>query len=305
MKPQQRLYAWLVLLATALQIPAVSAQSRDYDIDLRGDMVPLYDCRIFSDFRDRRECNNLRRNVDSRWERMGHAVSCYDMRNRIDRSNCFDFSQNLTRYASSMINCSQFRHARVDRDRCETVRRAYINGYFPAERMSAYDNVTTTTTVVVNERPRPQINQCDGQAYDRAMENWRVQTEERRRRGSKRAVVGAVATIGGLLLGSSDNRTVRAVGEGVTVGGLLLTTWGLVDVMEADLSMPHMSSYCRNSYVSETRMVVVERQECVTTRYYEGNRYSSRYYTEVKCQNRRYVTFEEFEPWDSGRPVRY
>ena len=112
--------------------------------------------------------------------------------------------------------------------------------------------------------------------------------------------------IAGVILGGSNDGTTRTVGGLLQIGGVTLIALGLVDLASAGLSLPGRNSNCRDYYVSETRMVTYERQECRTTQWTEHGWGSSRSYYEVQCESHSYVTYEQdFQPWHSGRPYRY
>lgn len=294
------LLTFILLLSHLVVVGRVEAQVTYAKVVGDRSHVPLYDCEIFAHSRDRNKCHDLRRGENVRWENGGYAVSCYDL-GRGRRESCLSLADNII-FDNSRIDCSFLRGDREDQRRCEITKRAYFDGRF-YDRGVSRDTHVTTTTVVTNTYSNRTT--CDTRAYDRALENWRVRKEEQRKKGQTRAAVGIATTIGGIILGASNDRTAQDIGRGLTVGGVLLTSWGMVEMIDADNSYPHLDPYCRTSWTSETRRVVVERQECMTTRYSEQNRYSSRYYYEVTCQNKRYVTFEEFSPWERGQEVTY
>ena len=300
-------YVIMLSLAFLNAIPA-KAQTRTYYKDLSDRAhVPLYDCEIYSSSRDRNKCMDLKRGESVRWENDGYAVSCYDL-SRARRDSCLNLAEDLTFNVHRMIDCSSIRDRESQRQ-CEITKLAYFEGRFHdrgSDRVTRPPQTTTTTTTIISNGPGYSTRTtCDMNAYDRAVDRWRIKKEEQRKKGQTKTAVGVVATIGGIILSGSGNRTTSTIGQGLAIGGVLLTTWGLVEMIDADISYPHLDPYCQTDWIKETRMVVVERQECVTTRYSERNRYSSRYYYEVNCSNKRYVTFEEFSPWDRGSVVTY
>jgi hypothetical protein len=272
--------AAFLLFMTLIQVTPAEAQSRTKSISLRdANYVPLYDCSIFRSSRDQRDCEDLARGENVRFENEGYAFNCYDL-SRSRQSKCLVMATDIL-YNDRAIECNRFD------DRCKATKAAYREGsFFNNYREEPVYRSTTT---------------CDMAMYDRAHNNWSVRNEEQMRKGSKKATIGLITTIGGLLLSTSRNNTVSAIGTGVAIGGVFLTTWGLVEMIDAESTYPHLDSYCKTNWESERRTVIVERQECVTTRYSERGYNSSRYYYEVNCSNKRYVTFEEFEPWNEGR----
>jgi hypothetical protein len=307
---------FLMLMVSSL----VNAQTRTEYKDLSDRAhVPLYDCSIFENQRDRTKCNDLKTGEYIRFENSGYAINCYDL-SRSRQYMCLRFADEVLFNASSMINCDYIRDA-VSARQCQITKLGYLEGRFSdrgSDRGSdrRYDNnnrggsystssstTTTSSTVITNEPVYTSTTTCDVSSYDRALNGWRIRKEEQRKKGQTRAAVGVLTTIGGIILSGSNNRTTRTIGQGLTIGGVFLTTWGLVEMIDADMTYPHMDPYCKTTWVQEQRMVVIEEQQCVTTRYSENNRYSSRYYYEVNCSNKRYVTFEEFRPWNEGRAV--
>lgn len=301
----------LILFVSTL----VQAQTRTEYKDLSDRAhIPLYDCSIYSNARHQARCNDLKLGEYIRFENGGYAVSCYDL-SRSRQHVCLRLADELFFNAATMLNCDYIRDAVAARQ-CQITKLGYFEGKFydrgsdrrEERRYDRYDGYgnsssTTTTTVIKDEPVYTTRTTCDVNSYDRALENWRIRKEEQRKKGQTRAAVGVLTTIGGIILSGSNNRTTRTIGQGLTIGGVFLTTWGLVEMIDADASYPHMDPYCKTSWVSEQRMVVIEEQQCVTTRYSENNRYSSRYYYEVNCSNKRYVTFEEFRPWNEGRTI--
>lgn len=307
---------FLMLMVSSL----VNAQTRTEYRDLSDRAhVPLYDCSIFNNQRHQARCNDLKAGEYIRFENSGYAINCYDLRSRTQM--CLRFADELFFNASTMINCDYIRDAVAARQ-CQITKLGYFEGKFydrGSDRRDdrrddrRYDNrggyssssttTTTTTTVIDNGPVYSSTTTCDVRSYDRALERWRIKNEEQRKKGQTRAAVGVLTTIGGIILSGSNNRTTRTIGQGLTIGGVFLTTWGLVEMIDADISYPHLDPYCKTTWVQEQRMVVIEEQQCVTTRYSENNRHSSRYYYEVNCSNKRYVTFEEFRPWNEGRSV--
>lgn len=293
------LFYFVLLLATYLPSSLVSAQTRTYFKDLSDrSFVPLYDCSIYASSRDREKCYDLSRGENVRFENEGYAVSCYDL-SRSRRNSCLNLAENIF-HDSSRLQCGHLYRDREALRQCEITKLAYFEGRFQ-------DNSRSRATTVIT-RPvttyRTETT-CDVDGYDRAVDRWRERKEEQRKKGQTRAAVGIAATIGGIILSGSNDRGTRNLGAGLAVGGVLLTSWGLVEISDADMTYPHMDPYCKTNWTQETRMVVVERQECVTNRYSENTRFSSRYYYEVICSNKRYVTFEEFSPWERGRQVTY
>lgn len=303
-------FSLLILFISTL----VQAQTRTEYKDLSDRAhVPLYDCSIYANGRHQFRCNQLKQGEYFRFENGGYAVSCYDL-SRSRQYECLKFAEELFYNAGDLINCDYIRDAVAARQ-CQITKLGYFDGKFydrgsnrrDDRRYDNYNNstsTTTTTTTIIKDGPvYTSTTTCDVRSYDRALENWRIRKEEQRKKGQTRAAVGVLTTIGGIILSGSNNRTTRTIGQGLAIGGVFLTTWGLVEMIDADITYPHMDPYCQTTWVSEQRMVVIEEQQCVTTRYSENNRYSSRYYYEVNCSNKRYVTFEEFRPWNEGRTV--
>lgn len=309
MKLLKHIFSVVVVIAPALGLAQVETR---YVSLVREDHVPLFNCRIFSDYRDEATCNRLTRNEYFSFDRGGYAVSCYNFRGP-KAHMCLDLARNLMRSPEMLINCGRTYGPR-ELNECEVTRRAYRRGEFAdrGHRPRPHSTTTvtnTTSTTVVDDRPVERrvvvTNTCGPEAYDRAYNNWRIRNEELRRRARQRTATGAIIAIGGIILGQSDNDVVSGVGQGMVIGGATLVTLGLVDASRADMSLPHLDPSCSSAYVTEVRRVEIERRYCTTTKYTEHGRYSSRSYYEVNCESQRYVTFEEFSPWERGVPVRY
>lgn len=267
------------------------------------DRVPLFDCGIFEDYRDQRTCQNLTRG-ESVFELTRGTVDCYSLR-RGKLNMCLAFAEALN-YNPRLISCRNISPYDHDRRRlCESTRRAYQRG----RTNDHYDNVTSsTTTTVITQQPEivTQVhttNTCTDDGYDRAVTAWRIKKEEQKRRAQATTAVGVGVGILGLILQGSNDHATSTAGSVLAIGGALVTTYGLIELVDANVSLPHIVPGCQGLYVTETRRVVVERQTCTTTRYSHQSYRTSRYYYEVNCSNKRFVTFEEFQPWHSG--VRY
>ncbi len=278
--------------------PAASADplfvSRDVHLSTR-DHVPLYNCDIIADMSDRHDCRVLQ-NGRHQWENGGYAVNCREF-NRHHYDRCRTLAHRLV-YDRYAFDCRRER-SHLERDRCEVVSRAYAEGFFPRTRMSRPE-------VIIHRDPPPVVivetNRCDGSYYDRAYQNWLNEKEEQRRRGQTRTAVGVGAVIIGAILGGSDSSTTRAIGQGLVIGGAFMTTWGLVELADSNSSYaPHMMPACRNAFRAERKRVIVEQRHCESTRYTEHGWGSSRTYYEVRCENRSYVTYERFSPWEESR----
>ncbi|MCE3012184.1 MAG: hypothetical protein LW878_03885 [Proteobacteria bacterium] len=288
---------FIVLIALVFASLQGYSQIETRSMSLRGtEHVPLYDCSILENHYDRRDCQDLsRRAHNSSWERHGYAVNCYDV-NRRDEGLCLSLARRIT-HSPYAFNCSHLPRRSIQFDRCLITRDAYDRGYFEESFPRTTTTTTTTTRVIEN---RPVVNTCDYDYYDRSYQNWIDRKEEQRRRGQTRTAIGVVTTIGGLILGGSDDRTTRTIGQAMQIGGVFLTAWGLVEVADANFPPPHRFSGCSNAWRGESRRVVVEQQTCTSTRYTEVGRHTSRSYYEVNCSNRTYVTYEKFDPWYRG-----
>lgn len=305
MGASMKAFALIILFVSTF----ANAQTRTEYRDLSDRAhVPLYDCSIFSSPRNQVRCQDLKAGEYIRFENGGYAFNCYDL-SRSRQNSCLRFADELFFNAASMINCDYIRDPLAARQ-CQITKLGYFEGRFYDQGSdrgyrggSSSTTTTTTTTVIRNEPVYTAQTTCDYSSYDRAVDRWRIKKEEQKKRGQVRAGVGVLTTIGGIILSGSNNRTTRTIGQGLTIGGVFLTTWGLVEMVDADISYPHLDPYCKTNWVQEQRMVVIEQQQCITTRYSENNRHSSRYYYEVNCSNKRYVTFEEFRPWNEGRAV--
>lgn len=249
--------------------------------------APLYDCSIFPDRDDRGLCLDAKKKDFFGFEDNGLAVDCYSLKTA-RRNSCLDLADRVLANPS-IIDCGPLYRDSSAQRQCQTTKKGYERGEFR--------KVPVNVPVVDNS--------CSAASYDRAMRIWEERVEQQRKKAKTRATVGIVATIGGIILGSSNDGTTRAIGNGLTVGGVALTAWGLLEMADADLSLPHLNPNCSNFFKRETRMVIVERRECVTTQYTEHGWNRTRSYYEVRCQDRQYVTFEEFSPWYDGRPTNY
>ena len=305
------LFYALILLTTMLNSNFTSAQTQTFYKDLSGRSdIPLYDCSIFARRNDQNLCDRLKSGRYMSFENGGYAVSCFNLDTR-HRNNCLRLAEDLQFETDRRINCNNIYRDEISRRQCEITKLGYFEGRFHDRghrktTPTRSTTTTTTTTTVISDRPvYNSKTTCDVNSYNRAVDNWRIRKEEQRKKGQTRAAVGVIATIGGIILGNSNDRTVRTIGQGLTIGGVFLTTWGLVEMIDADITYPHMDPYCKTTWTQESRMVVIEEQQCMTTRHYDRNAYSSRYYYEVNCSNKRYVTFEEFRPWNEGRTVSY
>jgi hypothetical protein len=148
-------------------------------------------------------------------------------------------------------------------------------------------------------------NTCDPSYYDQSYREWLIRSEQLRRRGNIRVAAGAVIAVGGVILGTSDNDAVRAAGAIAQIGGVVLAQMGLVDLNRSAFSLPHMRPLCGSHFVHERRTVVVDRQQCFSTRYTERSWGHTRHYYVVECHRSRYVTYDTFDPWYRGQVVYY
>lgn len=305
----QRLFFILVFTLPSL----AGAQVRTQYVNLvREDFAPLFNCRIYTDYRDEAQCQRLTRYNYISFDNGGYAVNCYQFRGS-QMDACLDLARIAVRVPES-ISCSRVYGPR-ELDECEATRRAYRRGefsdrdYYRPPVTTSVTTSTTSSTTVIDDRPVSSrvvvTNTCGPEVYDRAYNQWRIRNEELKKRARSRATTGAIIAIGGIILGGSDNDVARGSGQVMMIGGATLIALGLVDLNNANMSLPHLDSSCRSSYVTEVRRVEIERRYCTTTKYTESGRYSSRSYYEVNCESERYVTFEEFQGWNRGVPVRY
>jgi hypothetical protein len=282
------------VLFTLFSVSSFAQMTTSY-VHLSSDSyVPLYDCSIFQSHFVREDCHQLNRRSDYHWERGGYAVSCRDFRHPQSHT-CQRMARELlhSRYS---IDCRHLPHRSIHRDRCEITMRAYERGFF--EDTFRPTHTTTTTTRVIETTP--VRSSCQADSYDRSYQAWLERKEEQRRRGRNRTAVGVATTVGGLILGGSSNSTTRTLGQALQIGGVFMTTWGLVELADANNPPPHMMSGCSQYWRGESRRVVIEEQHCTSTRYTEVGRHTTRSYYEINCSNRRYVTYERFDPWYRG-----
>ncbi len=298
MKPKQFLF--FILTALLNLLPAYG-QVYTYETDLSDRAhLPIYDCTIYSKSRNANLCRDLQKQQRPTFENYGYAVDCRTFSKK--QNECLRLAQEISQNAPTLINCSNINN-RINYRRCEVTKEAYTFGRF--ENFSenyAVDPLVYNSTVLTRNSEITTQTTCDMNAFDLAQANYALDKQEQQRRGRNRAILGAVVTVGGIILGASNDETTRNVGQGMQIGGRILTLWGLVEMADAHSYYPHLNPFCQTEWINERRMVVVESQQCVTTRYSQRNYYSSHYYYEVNCSSRRYVTFEEFSPWDSGRP---
>lgn len=304
-------YLLLVLVALLGSTFSAYAQRSYRGIDLsRQDRVPLYDCSIFWSAADRADCQELNRGRYSSWDD-GSAVRCSEMK-RSKRNICLDLANSIT-YNESAFNCSVHNYNRQAKRDCLITQRAYARGEFSMNRDYEYDryfdrdydSVTTTTVTTTPMTTTTAVTTCGPSYFDSSYEEWRKATKKQRNRGNVRAAVGIGGMILGTILGGSNDRTTRAVGDVLVIGGAVMTTLGLIDLAETNLSMPHLIRDCETSYIRETKYVTVDERRCTSTRYTEHGYGSSRSYYEVNCSNRRYVTYKRFDAWESSTQYVY
>lgn len=317
----------MLLLAFASIMPAQAQHYYDRDFDLRsGEFVPLFNCEILSDSRDRRACQDLaysRYNRDT-WENGGDVVSCRSFR-RHDQMVCYELARNIL-FSQRAFDCSYTR-GRDERRQCELTRRAYGDGGYRRDVVRDYDrtyygtgpvnssssstviyNNGSSTTTTVTSTPgaiTTATTTCGPAFYDQSYSAWKAESDRLRSRGRTRTAIGIGAMIGGALLGTSRDSTVRAIGGVAVVGGAVMTALGLVDLSESNLILPHMRQECTTSYVRETRRVVIDQQRCTSTRYTEQGFGSSRSYYEVNCSTKRYVTYDRLDAWETSTEIVY
>jgi hypothetical protein len=283
------------LLALIAALPA-SAQRDVVDLRDRSN-VPLYDCSIFSDRRDREACVDLRRGRTISYESGGYAVDCRSYRGRPQRT-CLRLAENIT-FNDYAFDC--YSNPYVQRRRCENTKEGYARGLLTVRQPQA--PIEATTTVITTSSGSEVPSTCGPGSYDRAYNNWLIRREEQRRRGRDRAILGGVIAVGGIILGQSDNRTTRGIGNAMTIGGSYMVAHGLVEMDDAANFYPHLDAVCGGFYLRETRRVIVEERQCTSTRYTEHGWNSSRSYYEVNCESRRYVTYESFAPFETSTSV--
>lgn len=261
--------------------------------------VPLYDCEIFRDREDRRVCKDLTLSRRFAYSEQGDAVNCREEFVRSERSSCMELADKVT-YDGSAFDCYPL--PRLAQRKCEETKNAYQDGFISTDNYSREVIVAPAPTLVVRE----VNNSCNQRAYDEAYSRWIEAKEKQKSRGTKRTVFGVAAILGGAVLGSSNNGVTRAVGNTMMIGGAVVTAMGLIDMSEADMALysPHLMAGCRDNYIYETRRVVVDRQQCTSTRYTERHGWgSSRSYYEVSCSTKRYVTYERFTPYEESSYV--
>jgi hypothetical protein len=303
----KKLFTALIFATTLGGVAQTHAQVPTDYVDLsRRDHVPLFDCSILTGHRDERMCQSLTRRQRFDFNYQGYAVNCSNFRgNRHDLEDCYELAGSLL-YNRNAIRCDRYqydRRASRELEQCEITQRAYNEGHF--RNLRVYEpprrSTTTTTTTTVNRDVQTRtVTTCQATNYDDAYRRWDDQRREvQASNGRRNAVVGVGTAVVGTILRGSNNGTARTIGAGLQIGGAVLATYGLVQIVDASEPLPHM--VCSQNYITETRMVTVERQQCETTRY--TDRYSNRYYYEVRCETERFVTFEEFDPWRNGRTV--
>ncbi len=295
----------LWIIASLFSIMSAQAQyTQNVDLSRRNN-VPLFNCEIFSNYQDQRDCEFLSRFVDRSFRDGGYAVECSEFRGeRRLRLTCLDLSARIT-YNRRAFNCDYLRR-RVE-NQCEVTQDAYGRGefrnYSPRPRPTIERDRSTVVTNTVVESTPVYDTQCTTEYYDRSRSRWTAAKQKQYDQGRTRTVVGIGAIVGGIVLGQSRNETVRNIGTGVAIGGVVLATWGLVDMIDSDIQPPHRITTCRDHYVGEERRVIVEKRECISTRYSERGRNTDRVYYEVRCENKTYVTYDRFQPWEDGRPM--
>ena len=294
---------YLVIAVLVLTSLTSFSQTETIATSLDGNqMVPLYDCSIFADQRDSWDCRQLSSQIRMNlWSQGAYAVNCHsELRSRVfsrrDYNACMNIAQHIAGNPYA-FNCSHYPRRSTEFNRCNITRDAYDRGYF--EDTTEHRTTTRTTTRHVTDVGSVGTS-CDVDYYDRSYQIWSSQKEEQRRRGQARTAIGIATTIGGLILGGSDNRTTRQIGEAMQIGGVFISAWGLVEIADANNPPPHRYSGCSKAWRGESRRVVVEQQTCTSTRYSEVNHHSSRSYYEVRCSNKTYVTYERFDPWYQG-----
>lgn len=304
-------YTLLVLIAILSSTFSAYAQRNYRGTDLsRQDRVPLYDCSIFWSAGDRADCQELQTRRNSSWDN-NFAVRCSEFR-RNKRDICLDLANNIT-FNEAAFNCSVHNYNRQAKRDCMITKRAYGRGEFNMNRDYEYDryfdrdydSFTTTTVRTTPISTTTAITTCGPSYYDSSYEEWRQATRKQRRRGNVRTAVGIGGMVLGTILGGSGNRTTRAVGDVLVVGGAVMTTLGLIDLAETNFTMPHLIRDCETSYIRETKYVTVDERRCTSTRYTEHGYGSSRSYYEVNCSNKRYVTYKRFDAWESSTQYVY
>ncbi len=267
-----KLLLTVAFLLSSLSSFAVITDSVNLSV---GKHVPLFNCGIYADSNVRETCAKLAKKNKVEFYDRGYAVDCQNLKKK-NRKACNELADRLIA-DSSLLECNSL-YGRAH-DECQTTKDGYAAGRFEASI----------------------INSCSPEAYDRSYYMWKKEYDRRKKNGKTAAWIGIGATVVGTGLRiASNDRGVQAVGAGLQIGGLVLAQLGLIEMDDAYFSAPHSLSYCSGFYVPEVRRVIVDRQQCHATRYYQTGYYNSRYYTRVHCHTRSYVTFEVFSPWNSG-----
>lgn len=130
--------------------------------------------------------------------------------------------------------------------------------------------------------------------YERPKSRLVTYTDTRQaRRGRGRVVGGLIGMIGGQVVGEvtgNDN-----LGDAISVVGAAVAIYGSVEVANASEIIYLDNGYdCQTHYQVDRRVYNhrVNRQRCVTKRYYSNRWGSEHEYFETTCSGRRYMTFD-------------
>lgn len=295
----------LILTATTLSTGAFAQITHSIDVS-RADHAPLYDCSIYNFSDDRGDCMDVKRELYTSWDNKGYAVNCYEARlPRREREKCLDLAYRVTSNTHT-LDCAPLYGDRQAFRQCEVTKEGYENGRF--EQKYRPEREIRRSERVYTPAPAPVVyddtyrDLCGPEAYQRNYDLWMAEKERLESRGKKRAIGGAVLGGIGIILGGSRDGGTRAAGTLLTIGGGALIALGIVDLADANMTLPSSNPVCRQYYVPEVRMVTYEREVCRTTQWTERGWGYSRSYYEINCSTRTYVSYErDFSPWHSGR----
>ena len=288
----------LSLLVTLLFVGLIWADDLDIyrDVELnQGNYVALYDCDIYRAQLAYDQCRDLQRKISrSSWFDSGYAIDCNNFSSYSDRNKCGELSDYVMRDRDPFKCQSRYITSSTQERRCELVKRSYARGFFESTIDSCpYDDDRDSD---FHYQPA-EITDSYDYCYKRAKDEWERQREinrEQEEKGKTDVAVGTGLFILGRIIdaASGDDRTGQIIG-GVTSGlGVALASYGAYEWASATMRPPYEYDICRQHYTTEQKRVVINRQQCVTTRYYSRSWNHESYYFKTVCSTQTFYSFE-------------
>ncbi len=275
--------------------------TRSIDL-LNSDHVPLYDCDIYRSQQAYDDCQELKKELYQRprWSDEGYAIRCSKFIGS-KKQLCWDLANHVLNDENPIKCYSKYVSSGTQRERCNLVEQAYKTGQFQSTSSDCFDCYNDDRS-----EPEPisgcfeiveqssEYNRC----YKNAYNSWDQMKTSQSEEGKQNMRTGAAVAIAGQIFkGVTRNTNAEqfghVTGDMATAFGLTLAGYGLYQWTSANMRPPYETPECRKHYtVSRPRTVVINQQQCVTTRYYSRSWNRESYYFQTVCQSQTFYSFE-------------